>query len=223
MADAQPRRQTMKLFYLSFLALISVVPICAQQPGPPRPDRPQPPGMQSATAPSHLFMRGDVEILTFETEQEYDRLQELYRASQDTKCAPGQVTTLYLRSRTDGSVQPYAIRLPNGFSPDKTYPLVVQLHGLNFHEVLSGSRTHYQGMFGGTQWIQPDLPVIYAQCFGRPSAFYRGMGEEDTLEVIDEVKRRFPVDPDRVYLMGHSMGGCGTYHIGLHFRTNSAC
>jgi len=158
-----------------------------------------------------------MEILTFETEQEYDRLQELYRDSQNTKGEPGETMTLYLRSRTDGSVQPYAVRLPKNFSRNQTYPLVVQLHGLNFNEVLSGSRTRYRGMFGGPQWIQPDLPVIYAQCFGRPSAFYRGMGEEDILEVIDEVKRRFPVNPDRVYLMGHSMGGCGTYHIGLHF------
>ena len=186
----------------------------------------QPPGQQRGgttpqqnagiTAPSHVFTRGEVEILTFETEQDYDLLQELFRTSQDTQPEPRQMVPLYLRSRTDGSVQPYAIQLPKNFSRNQTYPLVIQLHGLNFHEVLSGSRTRYRGM-GSPQWIQPDLPVIYAQCFGRPSAFYRGMGEEDVLEVLAEVKRRFPVNPDHVYLMGHSMGGCGTYHIGLHF------
>jgi hypothetical protein len=66
-------------------------------------------------------------------------------------------------------------------------------------------------------WIEADLPVIYVHCFGRPSTFYRGMGEEDVLEVIDEVQRRFPVDSDRVYIMGHSMGGSGCYEIGLHY------
>ena len=70
---------------------------------------------------------------------------------------------------------------------------------------------------GGPQWIEPDLRVIYVHCFGRPSTFYRGMGEEDVLEVIDEVKRRFPVDADRVYIMGHSMGGSGSYTVGLHY------
>ena len=85
------------------------------------------------------------------------------------------MTPLYLRSRTDGSVQPYAIRLPREFARDQTYPLVVQLHGLNFMEVLSGSRVRYQGM-GGPQWIESDLPVIYVNCFGRPSTFYRGHG-----------------------------------------------
>lgn len=196
-----------------------------QQTGAPAPqDQPPwkqrggnaPPQNAGITAPSHVFTRGDVEILTFETEQEYDQLQELFRGNQATIPEPGRMTPLYLRSRTDGSVQPYALWLPKDYSPSQTYPLVVQLHGLNFHEVLSGSRTHYRGM-GGPQWIQPDLPVIYAQCFGRPSTFYRGMGEEDVLEVMADVKRRFPVNPDHVYLMGHSMGGCGTYQIGLHF------
>jgi pimeloyl-ACP methyl ester carboxylesterase len=97
-----------------------------------------------------------------------------------------------------------------------SYRVVIQLHGLNFMEVLSGSRARYQGM-GGPVWIEGDLKVIYVQCFGRPSTFYRGMGEEDVLEVLDEVKRRFPVDADRVYVMGHSMGGSGSYTIGLHY------
>jgi predicted peptidase len=120
------------------------------------------------------------------------------------------MTTLYLRSRTDRSVQPYGVRLPQNYSPKRKYPLVIQLHGLNFNEVLSGSRLRYGGL-GNPQWVQPDLPVIYASCFGRPSAFYCGMGEEDVLEVLEEVQVRFPVDKDRVYIMGHSMGGCGSF------------
>jgi pimeloyl-ACP methyl ester carboxylesterase len=174
------------------------------------------PPAQGVTAPSRVFARGDVEILTFESEDDYDRLQELERATRDTQPEPGVMTPLYLRSRTDGSVQPYAVRLPRDYARDQTYPLVVQLHGLAFMEVLSGSRVRYRGM-GGPQWIQPDLRVIYVHCFGRPSTFYRGMGEEDVLEVIDEVKRRFPVNADRVFVMGHSMGGSGSYTVGLHY------
>ena len=163
-----------------------------------------------------MIVREDRELLTFESEADCDRLEELYRTTQDTKPEPGAMTPLYLRSRTDGSVQPYAIRLPREFSRDRTYPLVIQLHGLNFMEVLSGSRVRYRGM-GGPQWIESDLPVIYVQCFGRPSTFYRGMGEEDVLEVIDEAKRRFPIAADRVFIMGHSMGGSGSYTVGLHY------
>jgi pimeloyl-ACP methyl ester carboxylesterase len=174
------------------------------------------PPAQGVTAPSHVFARGDREILTFESEEDYDRLQELERTTRDTQPPPGTTAPLYLRSRTDGSVQPFAIRLPRDYSRDQAYPVVVQLHGLNFMEVLSGSRVRYRGM-GGPQWIEPDLRVIYVHCFGRPSTFYRGMGEEDVLEVVDEVKRRFRVDADRVFIMGHSMGGSGSYTVGLHY------
>jgi pimeloyl-ACP methyl ester carboxylesterase len=170
----------------------------------------------NATAASRVLARGGLEILTYESEADYDRLQELYKTTRDLQPPPGKMTPLYLQSRTDGSVQPFGVRLPLGYSPERRYPLVVQLHGLNFNEVLAGSRPKFNGM-GSPQWIQPDLPVIYVQAFGRPSTFYRGMGEEDTLEVIEETERRFSVDPTRVYLMGHSMGGSGSYTIGLHF------
>jgi pimeloyl-ACP methyl ester carboxylesterase len=174
------------------------------------------PPAQGVTAPSRVLARGDREILTFESEEDYNRLEELERTTRDVQPELGTMTPLYLRSRTDGSVQPYAIRLQRDYSPDQAYPLVVQLHGLNFMEVLSGSRVRYRGM-GGPQWIEPDLRIIYVNCFGRPSTFYRGMGEEDMLEVIDEVRRRFRVDPDRVFIMGHSMGGSGSYTVGLHY------
>lgn len=171
---------------------------------------------EATSAPSYVYQQGDVEVVTFETEANYRRLQELLKESENTAPEPGKVTPLYFRSRTDGSVQPYGLYLPAGYSKDKKYPLVVQLHGLNFKEVLAGSRVQYRGM-PPAQWIDPNLPVIVAQCFGRPSAFYIGMGEEDVLEVIGEVQRRFAVDADRVYLMGHSMGGAGSYTVGLHY------
>jgi len=52
---------------------------------------------------------------------------------------------------------------------------------------------------------------------GGPTTFYQGIGEVDILKGISEVKRLFSVDPDRVYIMGHSMGGAGSYTVGLHY------
>jgi pimeloyl-ACP methyl ester carboxylesterase len=39
----------------------------------------------------------------------------------------------------------------------------------------------------------------------------------DVLEVIADVRKHYDIDPDRIYLMGHSMGGYGTNRIGMHF------
>jgi pimeloyl-ACP methyl ester carboxylesterase len=205
-------KPTLLLFYLAAAAGMA-------QTGGPAPNRTEPRKIdrfENASAPSHIFQRGDLEILTYETEKDYDRLQELYKQSQESQPAPGTKVTLYYRSGLDGSVQPYAIRLPNGYDRARKYPLVIQLHGTNFKEVLSGERLTYHGM-PDSQWFVPELPVIYVHCFGGPTTFYQGMGEAQILETIEEVKRRFAVDPDQVFIMGHSMGGAGSYTVGMHY------
>ena len=66
-------RTTMKLEFLPF-ALAATVALA--QPRPPLPAM-----TQNASAPSRVLQRGDLEILTYETEQDYDRLQELFQQS----------------------------------------------------------------------------------------------------------------------------------------------
>jgi predicted peptidase len=42
---------------------------------------------------------------------------------------------------------------------------------------------------------------------------YRGSAEQDVMDVLAEVKRDYKIDPNRIYLMGHSMGGYGTWSV----------
>jgi poly(3-hydroxybutyrate) depolymerase len=42
----------------------------------------------------------------------------------------------------------------------------------------------------------------------------RELSERDVLNVLGLVTAEYDIDPDRVYLMGHSMGGLGTYFLG---------
>ena len=44
---------------------------------------------------------------------------------------------------------------------------------------------------------------------------YRGSAERDVMDVIAEVRRDYAIDPDRIYLMGHSMGGYGTWSVAM--------
>ena len=178
-------------------------------------EEPLPGRIPNASAPSYVLQRGDLEILTYETEQDYDRLQTLFQESEKSAPAPGELTVRYYRSPIDDSVQPYSIWLPQDYSREQKYAVVVQLHGTNFKEVLSGSRLRPRGM-GASQWVIPQLPVIYVHCTGGPTTFYQGIGEVDILSVIEEVKRLHSIDPDRVFIMGHSMGGAGSYTVGLH-------
>jgi predicted peptidase len=48
-----------------------------------------------------------------------------------------------------------------------------------------------------------------------PASMYRGSAEQDVLDVMAEVERDYKVDTTRIYLMGHSMGGFGTWSIAM--------
>src|SRR3954466_13313939 len=41
------------------------------------------------------------------------------------------------------------------------------------------------------------------------------LSEQDVMNVLEIVRKEYNVDPDRIYLLGHSMGGGGTWHIGI--------
>jgi len=51
--------------------------------------------------------------------------------------------------------------------------------------------------------------VIVVSPHGRGITEYRGIGEHDVLSVLEEVRKRYPIDPERIYLTGHSMGRTG--------------
>ena len=47
--------------------------------------------------------------------------------------------------------------------------------------------------------------------------FREDVGQLDAIEVMEIAEKTIPHDPHRVILTGHSMGGHGTWHVGLTF------
>src|SRR5215471_2693508 len=43
------------------------------------------------------------------------------------------------------------------------------------------------------------------------------LSELDVMNVLALVRKEFDIDPNRIYLMGHSMGGGGTWHFGVKY------
>ena len=43
------------------------------------------------------------------------------------------------------------------------------------------------------------------------------MSEQDVLNVLKIAEDNLNIDPDRIYLLGHSMGGAGTLHLGMKY------
>ncbi|OGV68845.1 MAG: hypothetical protein A3K19_01810 [Lentisphaerae bacterium RIFOXYB12_FULL_65_16] len=107
-------------------------------------------------------------------------------------------------SELDGTAQPYAVALPDDYDAKRRWPLLVLLHG--------------QGMFRPFQCdARPQPGMIVVAPHGRGGMDYKFVGELDVLRVVEEVSRLYPVDPDRVYLAGNSMGGTGAWQLATRF------
>jgi acetyl esterase/lipase len=112
----------------------------------------------------------------------------------------------------DGSVQPFWVYVPKNYSPKKQYPLVVFLHGYS----PDISKVSPWLPDEATWSLMTDRGFIFAVPYGRRNSDFVGIGEDDTIMVTEAVKARYSVDPNRVFLMGTSMGGFGAYAVGLH-------
>lgn len=118
----------------------------------------------------------------------------------------------------------YALFIPSKYDKEKKTPLIVALHGLgsNPQQILNYPKfTELAEKYGyllaapmgynssgwyGSKAIRNAKPENLAE-----------LSEKDVMNVLDIVKKEFNVDPDRIYLMGHSMGGGGTWHIALKY------
>jgi poly(3-hydroxybutyrate) depolymerase len=132
-----------------------------------------------------------------------------------------QVLTFF--SDVDDTDQPYGLYLQRNFDAGRKYPLVVMLHGAGSNHRLALRRVFGKSNLAGETDVEatrsfppwPDVGVIVVAPFARGTMGYQGIAEKDVLDVLEDVRRRFPIDDDRVYLTGLSMGGGGTLWLGL--------
>lgn len=142
--------------------------------------------------------------------------------------SPAQVYTpgpqvLTFLSDVDDTDQPYGLYLPKQFDPSRKYPLVISLHGAGSNHRLNLRRVFGKGNRPGetdaeaTRYFPPlrDVNYIVASPLSRGTMGYQGIAEKDVYDVLADVKKRFPIDENRIYLTGLSMGGGGTLWLGL--------
>ncbi len=108
------------------------------------------------------------------------------------------------RSEVDGSLQSYSLGVPGDYKADKPFPLLVSLHGHGWYAPFQG---HPARVNNGLLTVAPH---------GRGSQDYMLLAEDDVLAVIDDVVRDYWVDLDRICIEGSSMGGTGSWNLGVH-------
>lgn len=131
---------------------------------------------------------------------------------------------------------PYSVFVPTSYDGSKAFPLIVALHGLGS---TSEQIIRYRGM---TDLAEQHGYIVVAPMGYNNHGWYGSLGpgknrfserfergtpapdnlgelsEKDVLNVLDIVKKEFKIDPNRTYLMGHSMGGGGTLYLGMKHK-----
>ena len=129
----------------------------------------------------------------------------------------------------------YALFVPSTYRPGTPAPLVVDLHGLSITplmQILFDGTTDLAERYGfivvapmgfnvsGWWGAVAGNPVDTAAANPETGAKYRSgeLSEVDAMRVLAMMREKFTVDPNRIYLMGHSMGGAGTYHLASKYN-----
>jgi dienelactone hydrolase len=141
------------------------------------------------------------------------RAEELAAGKASWKSATGRVIRAY-RSRVDDSVQPYWATVPASYNSGRPGRMDVLLKGTN--------RRMVEVQFLSQTKITNDAPqpvpppdFLQIEALGRTNNAYRWAGETDVFEALEAAKRHYAVDENRITLRGFSMGGSGTWHLGL--------
>ncbi len=127
------------------------------------------------------------------------------------------------------AVVPYDLYVSRRYNDALPAPLIIALHG---NGALPQSIMLYQGL---RQLAEARGYIVAAPMgfttqggFGNPARNggrrnqddpenINELSEKDVLNVLATVRADYNVDPKRIYLLGHSMGGGGTWHLGMKY------
>ena len=150
---------------------------------------------------------GEVEVeVPIRIRLESESLHHTYERTMTLKTIPANATFRQtFISPIDKSVQYYGVVPPTEVVAGASYSAVLSLHGASV-EAINQARSY----------SAKDWTYIFAPTNRRPFGFdWEEWGRLNGLAALDHGMETFKIDPTKVYLTGHSMGGHGTWHVGV--------
>ncbi len=176
--------------------------------------------------------RGRLELRTFDPERDLAAAEAVVSAVKAKKDAfagrTGDMKRHYMLEAAN-EIMPYRMYVPTMYTTGKAFPLIIALHGLGGTE---------DSFFEGYDKKLPELAEHHGYIVAAPlgyrvdGSYGWGVGtapadpitrrvqefsEQDVMQVLQRVRQQYKIDESRVYLMGHSMGGIGTWKIAAKY------
>jgi poly(3-hydroxybutyrate) depolymerase len=175
--------------------------------------------------------RGFIEIGSFDAEREIAAAEAALVAAKAGKDPyakqKGDMRRHYLLTEA-GEIMSFRLFVPSTYDGKSALPLIIALHGLGVTE---------DSMFDAYGKRIPALAEAHGYLVAAPLGYRidggygsptlsqqdpaqrrkRELSEADVMSVLEFVEKHYRVDPDRVYLMGHSMGAIGTWYLGAKY------
>ena len=117
---------------------------------------------------------------------------------------------------SDGHEFKYVVFVPHDYKADKAWPTIMFLHGAG-ERGNDGEAQAKVGLAPAVRKREKAFPFIavFPQCQPNKSWQAGSPDAERAMAILAEVEKEFRVDADRVYLTGLSLGGMGTWSIGM--------
>src|ERR1051325_4143977 len=117
-----------------------------------------------------------------------------------------QTTTL------NGQQRGYTLFLPESYSPSKTWPTILFIHGY-LAGGSDGVRPVSQGLGKYIADHPKEFPFIVLFPQSDKGAWHRKRDREEAIALLHQMKKEYAIDPDRVSLIGVSTGAHGAWQI----------
>src|SRR5262245_42953005 len=176
--------------------------------------------------------RGRLEARTFDVDKDFAAAEAVEAALKSGKDPfAGRMGDLKRHYVLEAAreIVPYRMYVPKTYTGAKAFPLIIALHGLggtedSFFDSYDGQLPPLAEQHGYIVAAPLGYRVdgSYGWGLGTPPADpatrrVQELSEQDVIEVLRRVQRLYKIDESRIYLLGHSMGGIGTWKIAAKY------
>lgn len=119
------------------------------------------------------------------------------------------------RMSSEGLEHPYVVLVPETYDPERRYPVRVYLHGGISRPALGAGG----GWWRNYERIGSEDRITVIPASWEESKWWEASQSENLRELLDELKRVYNVDENRVSLLGISDGGSGVYFHAMRAST----